>query len=404
MISIRAILSLLFTYLLLTPVLSAGDIPPEADLALEELEAWEAFLREVETPDAATAREEVPSLPQALLIRDESLRLFFLGGHTNNSLLSERRVPAAFFGGGAEAFVWQTDGLHFFTLWALAERRRFTSPEEDLEDEWTAAAHIRYEHGLPLGGWTLEGGIAATRQVYDAADTALPGEATVDFLGVVLPRAGLSWKRLFGTGQELEVGLTSEHALYQEIDYNNQQHGFRMQVRTPLPRATSATLGWAVRDVIFDDEPPRSSIGLPLSANRLRYVRYDADLLLRHERTWWAEHSWQLRLFGSWIPANNSPWHGFERRGMEFRGRSTLSPWRLHYRWSWSDVAYRARRAAPGTTTPLEQSRHTGALALERSLGSWQLRGELEYNRFSSNDPASNYRARQLTTTLAKDF
>ncbi|MCC5842066.1 MAG: hypothetical protein JJT96_18270 [Opitutales bacterium] len=392
----------LFLFSLLLPV-TAEAIHDDSDPAEEELAAWELFLQEVDTAGAAAPAQEA-TIPPPALLRDESIRIFLFGGHTNNSLLSARKVPAAFLGVGAEAFVWQTDGFHFFTVWALAERRRFSSAEEDLEDEWTAALHLRYEHGLPLGAWTLEGGITATRQVYDAADTALPGEAAVDFLGVILPRASFSWKRLFGFGQELEWGFTSEHVLYQDIDYNNSLHGLRLQLRTPLAHGTSATVGGAVRDVHFEDEPPRSATGLPLSAERLRFVRYDADILLQHERTWGPEHFWQLRFFGSWIPSNSSPWHGFDRRGWEFRGRSVLSPWRLHYRWSRAAVSYRARQGAPGVTAPLKQRRHTGVVGLEYNPGSWQLRGELEYNRFFSNDPKSSYRARQVTATLAKDF
>ena len=373
----------------------------EIDLATEELEAWEAFLSEVGLAEPT----EIPQadLRLSTLIRDESIRFFILGGYTNNSLLSGRRVPASFFGGGAEAFVWQTDGLHFFTIWALAERRRFAS-DEDLEDEWTAALHIRYEHALPLGGWILEGGVSATRQAFDAADTALPGEATVDFLGVVMPRAAFTWKRVFGFGQELEIGLASEHALYQEIDYNNSQNGFLLRLRTPILPQTTAAAGWAVRDIVFDDEPPRSVIGFPLSSERLRFVRYEADFLLQHNRTWVAEHVWQLRFFGSWTQANSSPWHGFRRNGVEFRGRSTLARWRLIYRGSVSDVAYRERRAGVGSEDRLQQRRHAGALALERTIGSWQIRGELEHIRFSSNDPGSSYRAQQYTATLAREF
>ncbi|MCC5806613.1 MAG: hypothetical protein JJU00_09835 [Opitutales bacterium] len=388
-----------FTNICAFTLLSGAVFVVAAPGAPDEEAALFAELDELLRDPLAEAPPAAAELPDRVWQTAAGAGLRF--GYTTNALLSGDALAMPYMTWRMDATVMAFMETSSVTLMVSGENRRFLG-EIALDDERLALVLVRMETEAPLVDLGAEAGAIHAKQAFDAAVAPVPQVPDAGFVTQTLPFAR-AWVRHYPLSRTaLEWSLRGDRAFFGESADDYASATARVRLSHSLASGVLLHLAGERTASRYERRSLRLANGFPVADSRLRLEtwRGEAELEVR------AGSRLPLRAtVRAYIEDRNDTMRGYyarSSRGVDGRITARRGNWRATVHGLYEDSPFSTRLVSPVSVETVTQSRRSGTMSLERSLGRWRIAGSAQRTRFLSNAVFESYTVNQYE--LSADF
>lgn len=323
------------------------------------------------------------------------------GYHDNVLRTSITPENSAFFNTAADvSFLRLAESGAHFTLFLLGDDTRyFDAPSVNYEQFFSGTA----QGATPLGTRDELGGVFTylyQHQVVDVSETeALRTRLLVDGHSLVLRP---HWKHTLGGGWALQLEAAGLRQLYEGNLDDYWEVGGRMSALRNYRRRSEFSLGYQIKQLLFDTREQFDSSGLALPGTTLRYWQHELATQWRHH--WDEARHWRStsKLSYQFSRDNGSGYFDYDRVLFSQQLRWSAAPWEIKATGRFGWYLYDTQLVG---TEKRERSYAAIDLRVERRLGKhWLIYASAEREWNFSNDPLDEYRYWMSSAGVGVEF